>query len=223
MALFAVAAALVYLAYPPRVRTGVGRRCWAPLLCRSAASVVLFLLLVRPEIDIITRRPEAKTLLLLLDRSASMGIKESDGISRLRRAALAARDSERLLAGAPALQPRIIPFAAAPGAPLSGEDLLTATAAGDETDIGLALQAAAAIRPPVCRVVLLSDGNDTTGLDPVAAAMALAVPVDVVPVGEERAEAGERDVWLSEVDRRDNAPIGSVLPITAQVDAVGYA
>jgi Ca-activated chloride channel family protein len=88
----------------------------------------------------------------------------------------------------------------------------------DATDIGAALRQAAAMFPPDAnrRIVLISDGNETTG-DALAAARAIGrdIPVDVVPLNYEV----RREVIVEGLDAPARAAPDSVLTLTARLRA----
>lgn len=216
---------LSWYAYPPRVRQVSAGRWRFPLLLRILAGSALFLLLVRPELDIIRQRSDPTTLLVLLDRSSSMSIRDTDDTpNRLRAALLVLEDAERIMDRTTSVSTTILPFADSVSTPVSGEDILALEPVGFETNIAAALRSANGIRPPVRRIYLITDGNDTTGLDPIEAAAALSAPIDVIPVGRERSTgAPPRDIAIDSIDRSDSVPLGSVIPITVHISGTGYA
>ncbi len=220
-----LAGLLTARAYTRPVRELAGARWMLPAFFRGLGALLLLLLILRPELDIEKTVTDPHTMLLLLDRSASMSLRDQEGgPRRLRQGALVALDCERLVAGAPGLALRVVPFAEAPSPPVSGEDILGLEASGDESDICEALSQSANITPPLRRVMLLSDGNDTTGMDPVRFAGRLGVPVDTVAIGRDLRESDAfRDVFLEGLEHRDSAPVGSITQIVANVDATGFS
>jgi len=222
--LAALGGLLVVRAYTRPVRRLAGVRWMLPAWFRGLAAVGLVLLILRPELDIEKTRVDPRALLLLLDSSASMSLRDAeDAPSRLRQAALGALDCERCLAAVPSLQVRLVPFADAPRRPVSGEDILQLEPAGDESDLGSALALAAEMTPRVERVILITDGNDTTGLDPVKVAAGLGVPVDTVAVGcDLREDETYRDLAVQGLEHRDSTPVGSVTQVVANIEAIGF-
>ncbi len=221
-----VAIAAVAFSYSITTRRRAGARRWLlPLIFRALGVVALLLLLLKPELDIEKNRRERHTLLLLLDKSASMSLKDdSSGGDRLNLSRLLARDCEKILEDSDSANFSIIPFDENPCHPVSGEDILQLEASGDASDLSASFRAASGISPPVSRVILVTDGNDTTGVDPLLAATPLGVPVDTVAIGQDLREGKDyRDVFLEDPERRDRVPVGSVTQVVAHVGATGFA
>jgi len=144
---------------------------------RFLAVVVLAWLLAQPVLERL-RGVEAR-LVILLDRSRSMDLPvRSGGESRAAAATRAVETLRRAMRGRAAVE--VIPFASA-----LEPDSARITNRGS-TALGDALQqlAGAAAGQRATAVVVVSDGAVNAGADPVAAARALGLPVNVVPVGE---------------------------------------
>ncbi|MBN2713524.1 MAG: hypothetical protein JXR97_13975 [Planctomycetes bacterium] len=225
IAIAAITVMVIARAYPHRVRQLAGERWIIPATLRAVGTICLLLLVIQPELDITRNKTEEHSIVMLLDKSSSMAVKDSEnGPSRLKSAALAANDSEEVIKNIPGLSLQIIPFADTVSMPLSGDDLLTLTPSGDESDISAPLKKISSIRPPVTRIILLSDGNDTTGLDWQSQAISMKIPVDTVVVGTDINEKESyRDLMIESLDHRDSVPVGSVTPIVANIDASGFA
>jgi Mg-chelatase subunit ChlD len=160
----------------------------ASLLCRSAFVTLLVLVLA----GLTLRRPSADLFVLFaVDRSESIGEEASRAIDDFLGQALTYQGDARTA---------FLAFAAQPG--LVSADRVKGTAAPKEederlgTDIAAAIEVAAGAIPAghVPRVVLLTDGNQTTG-DAAAAALRAGVPLYTVPLPRR----GERDVQLAKV------------------------
>ncbi len=152
---------------------------------RSLALVLLALALGQPVIDRPNHQPWAA---LLVDHSASLG---PEG------AAHAQSFVEKACLEVAPQQLDVIPFAATPGIPATGQWANATDIDATGTDLAGALKATAASDRPFGpdRVFLLTDGNATTSGDVLAAAMALQAPVDTVPLAPRTGP----DVWLEEV------------------------
>lgn len=134
--------------------------------------------------------------------------------------------ADDLLAALPAPPPNchavILPFAAEPSEAVQAvppqSSVRTEQAVNDdqETDIEKAILAGAARIPSgrVPRLVLLSDGNQTTG-HAVSAAAAAGIPVDVLAIPPRRT----RDVLVSEIRAPDTVRQGAPFVIDAVIDA----
>ncbi len=211
-------------AYPRAVRALTGGRARIGLLLRLLALLCLVCLLLRPELRLARNTALTYRCLVLLDRSASMSVRDvRDGPTRLRQAVLALLDGERAVSRAESMALTIRPFAQHPGFPVSGEDLLDLTPARTHTWIAQSLRETSKEEPPA-RIVLVTDGNDTAGVDPLPVAEGLGIPVDTVAVGRpiEKDDAFV-DVAIAGLDHRDRAPVGSVTQIVAYIDADGVA
>ncbi len=219
----AAGALAVGWAYDRRVRRLAAGRWPYLAACRAGAVVCILLLLLRPELDLQLSRVEAQTLVLLWDCSASLGLADSPaGPSRHRQAAALLAEAERRLSRTPYLTAQIVPFAATCAPAISADDLPAVEPAGHETNLTAALQGALGA-PHLRRVVLLSDGNDTTGLDPLAAAAQLKLPLDAVVLGKPTGEKQALDVAVANVDAPPAARLGSVAQLAARIVATGAA
>jgi len=151
----------------------LARRALAAL--RIVAIVLLLALLAQPVLER-ARGAEAR-LVVLLDRSRSMDFAvRPGGESRAAAAAHATEALRRALRGRAGVE--VLPFGATLGAD-SGDAARAATALGD----ALGQLAASPAGQRATGVVVVSDGAVNAGADPVAAARALGLPVNVLPIG----------------------------------------
>src|SRR5262245_32704619 len=98
-------------------------------------------------------------------------------------------------------------------------DRLRSTPVQAATDVGGALRLAAALFPDAAqkRIVLISDGNDTTGAGQTEAALAAArgVRIETHVIGRSRGE----EVLVERVDAPTTARLGEELEVTAEVSS----
>lgn len=179
---------LAVLAY--RGATGIGRRQRALLIVLRASTLALVVVcLLRPMVLQPPADRHEGVVAVLVDVSRSMGIADADGITRLERAgSLLTRE---LL---PALAPRfrVESFAFGDRVAPAADTALVATA--DRTDLADAVRSTAErLRGAgLAAIIVLSDGNDTSGTDLAAAGAAAAVPVIAVGLGSR--DGADREV-----------------------------
>ncbi len=173
------------------------------------ASLVLALAGARLELP-----ADRLTTVFLADISDSVGAAGRETALARIREALAARpdgDQAAIIAfGSDALVERL------PGE-LDDLDAISSVATRSATDIGEAIRLASAIFPDAARrrIVLLSDGNDTTGRGRSEAAVAAlaGIPIDTWSIGETITD----EVMLLGLDAPATAHTGDELPIEARV------
>lgn len=170
---------LALLAY--RHAAGIGRRQRALLVAlRAAALALVVVCLLRPMVLQAPADRQEGVVAVLVDVSRSMGIADADGMTRLERAgALLSREL------VPALSPRfrVESFAFGDRVTPAADTALVATA--DRTDLADAVRSTAErLRGAgLAAIVVLTDGNDTSGTDLGAAGGAAGVPVVAVGLG----------------------------------------
>jgi len=200
------------------------RICLACL--RAGVLVLMAILLSGPQVVRTDERVEPDHVLMLVDRSASLGIADmtdAAGHPRTRDAALrdavaavpdAFVESEKRrfawygFGGEPrpiGATPSAWPRADAPATPL-------------RTAIDRVLDETAG--KPVSAIVLLTDGRSpqATGSDLVQRLQQRAVPVFVVPLGAEKAPL---DYAVAQAEAPDRAFVRDIVPVTVRVDRVG--
>jgi hypothetical protein len=183
---------------------------------RIGAFALLALLLINPVF--ISSREEIKRplVLVLLDRSRSMGIRDSEGRSRLDDALVHLERFRAALAGTKT-DIEVVPFAAAlASAPLRPDSAVEAD--GEGTDLWGALGAAQKRYRSrnVAAIVLLTDGRITRGM--VSSGGAVAEPVYAVGFGD---TVGGTDVSIDEVIVDRVAYRGTKVPVEAVIRASG--
>jgi hypothetical protein len=177
-----------------------------PLL-RALALAALIALLAQPVLE---RAIAGSTrLIVLLDRSRSMDLPvRPGGPPRSEDAVRAARELERAWHGRADV--RVLSFAAALASDSSRRLGRDVTALRDALD----QLAASADGQDANGVVVVSDGANNAGEDPVAAARRLALPVHAVLVGEARG----MDRMVTSVEASSDARVGRMTPVRVRVE-----
>ena len=176
----------------------------ATLTLRSAVLALLVLVMCSPAID---RRNHTPWAVLLVDRSDSIGGATAQARSFVDET-LAETGSDRLV---------VMPFAAQPGSPATGEWPESQLVDTTSTNIAAAFADAAQMPRPFGpeRVVLLSDGNVNSGEDILPAALALQAPVDVVSLTPKDVP----DAWVAAVSAPSEVRPGCTFTVRATIGA----
>jgi uncharacterized membrane protein len=227
LTLLAVAAAALLLtgAFYRRSGRHLPPARWRRLvLLRGLAIVLVVLLLFRPVLSFQRDIVQKRSVIFLVDASASMATTDdASGKSRFDLARARVLDWCGKLG--PDFDLHVLTFAdqaeplARPG------DLLRRQPTGQATSLHRALLAAArqAPRGTVAAVVLLSDGVHNAAGDPVATARKLGVVVHAVGVGNSlRGSPSYRDIQVTSLDCPEQLPVNNRARITAGIDAIGY-
>ncbi len=201
-----------YLTSPAPLSRGQRTLLW---ICRAGALVIVLLVLSRPVV-VLDRPVRGKPLVtVLVDRSASMGVRDAGGgQTRLARATEIARDlDERLDTAGDRYDVRVRSFSGG----LESETDLVGPLEIDSLGASSAGDAMATLlrEPDVARlagVVLLSDGATTRGRDVVSMAEEMPVPVFAVALGD---SVSPPDLQLLGVDVPPAAFVGE--PVVANV------
>ncbi len=149
---------------------------------RALAFLIVLFALAEPVLTLVMPEPGKPAIAVLVDRSASMGLPES-GVEGPRRADSAAeilREIERKLQAEFRLEK--IPFSDRPLADGGAEPR-------GNSGIGTAIEALAARQGgrPFGAALIISDGANTAGVDPVAASRGAGIPIFAVEVGTNQA------------------------------------
>jgi hypothetical protein len=170
---------------------------------RALALLALAWLLAQPVLER-ARAGRSAQVAVLLDRSRSMDLPGAGKGTRADEAASAVEAITGAWRGRARVQ--VLPFAAR----LGGDSLARgATAIGD----ALARLPLVPEGQELDGVVVVSDGVVNAGVDPVAAARALGVPVHTVAAGR----AGGVDRAVAEVEASTNARVGEPTPVRIRV------
>jgi hypothetical protein len=163
----------------PPVTAGWVTTLW---LLRSASVCLVLILLSQPVLSYLARRALHPLVVTLFDVSPSMEVEEG-GINRLDRVKRVWNLGLSDYLGSPARA-----FSSS-GYDVSPDTLDRLLVSGQATDLAVALQSAArTVADPrlLSSVVLLSDGRNNLGPDPVRAAAELGIPVHVLGLGSQQ-------------------------------------
>jgi uncharacterized membrane protein len=227
LALAALAAGAVIFFYR-RAAGAADRYSLAAMIALRVALVLLVLaVLFRPALRYETGKTERQALLVCLDRSRSMSISDAPGLpARFDRArgALAGR-SGALQELAADFDVRLWVFDGAPRKLAGEKDLRAETAGGEATNLSAALAGAAADLQGerLAGALLLTDGQDNSGQDPVPEIKKLGFPVYPAGAGTRLSENQDfRDIAVNSVETGRFAAVDNVCEVRAYLDAVGY-
>ena len=185
---------------------------------RIAAFILLGLLLINPVL--VSTRVETKKpiILVLLDYSKSMGIRDAAGKMRIEAAADALGRLRDALRGNPRVEIETIPFAGTLAAsPVPADTEIAAD--GEGTDVWGALEAAQRKyrSSNVAAIVLLTDGRITRGM--MTSGEDIMVPVYTIGFGDTLEGA---DIVVEEVIHDRIAYKGTTVAIEAVISAAGF-
>jgi uncharacterized membrane protein len=227
-AMLVVAAAsilLVVLAYRRTFRQLVPSRWWILVGLRVAAIVLVVLLLFRPVLSLETEELKRRSVIFLLDASASMGtVDDASGSSRFDQARSRVLDWSGKLGRD--FDVHVAAFAERARALDRPAALASLKPDGEATSLtkGLILASGLAPRRDIEAVLLLSDGLNNTSGDPVAAARRLGIVVHTIGVGNSlRAGPSYRDVRIEDLECPEQLSLDNKARITAHVGQVGLA
>ncbi len=159
------------------------------IVLRAAALSLVVLCLLRPMVLVPPPDRQDGVVAVLVDASRSMGLVDADGLTRIARAGtLLTRDITPALSA----RFRVEPFVFGDRLSPAGDAALAAT--GDRTDLADAVRALIERHrgQGLAAIVVLSDGNDTSGADLEAAGRTAGVPI--VAVGLGRTDGADREV-----------------------------
>ena len=186
---------------------------------RAVVLSLLVLLLFEPVFILTSTVTEKPIVALLADCSQSMALTDSQGSRQRQLTSLLASSTLNSLAQ----RSRLETFAFADDLAklnLTSTDSLSLT--GQGTDIGRALERLNSRFEPeeLSALILVSDGANNLGKDPLAVVKRIKVPVFTVGIGSPE---GQRDIRLSGVLSPSVAYSGDRLPVEVTLQSWGYA
>ncbi len=184
---------------------------------RSLALFLLFLVIGEPLLSLVTRTRENPTVMVLIDNSKSMGIRDGKGSrqenvnSVLRSSALGRLSNGEIQYAIVDSRTRV----------LSDFSTDSITFLGDGTDLVAAFQQAkeAAASRNIQSVVLISDGNSTTGSNPIYEAMELGIPVFTIGIGD---TSEQKDILIRKAITNAITYVGNRVPVQITLKSTGY-
>lgn len=221
----ALAIALVALFYWRAFRTLKPRQWQILLALRILAILSIVLLLFRPVLSYYKELSERRSVVFLVDTSASMGISDdSSGKPRIEQAReKVAEWTDRLQE---AFSLHVIEFSERSRLLPDAKQLPTLVAEGKATSISRALVAGAKVVPRsnIEAVFLVTDGVHNTARSPEEIAAKMGVPVHCIGVGASlRNDATYRDIQVVALNCPDTLLLNNKARITAAIEGVGLA
>lgn len=198
---------------------------WAILYgLRMFAVALVLLLLFRPVFSFQRESRERAAMVLLVDRSASMGI--ADDAAGATRFELAL---DRLPGWVKKLstefETHLLSFSDSATQVASLDELPKLKADGQATSLSRALSAAMQVKSSarLDGVFLISDGVHNSAGDPLAVAQRIGVPVYTIGVGNAlRDRSTSRDVRVVDIEVPPQMALQNLARVKAYVDAVGF-
>ncbi len=199
-------------------------RQWQVLFgLRVVAILLIVLLLFRPVMSYQNELIEKPALVVMLDRSASMGITDdSSGVSRFDQARGKLEQWCKKLKNQFRLS--LIAFAEQPEVLKGPENLRGLSANGKATSLVRAVQTAAQQYAPaeMLGMILMSDGIHNAAGNPLDVARKLHVPIHTVGVGASlRNNPSYRDIQVTGIDCPNRLMVNNLARITGSIDATG--
>ena len=191
---------------------------WTLIILRGAGLFLIFLLVGEPLLSLVYHRLEKPVVAVLIDQSRSMTIQDKTGDRRAN--LLRALDSpplqelqakSDLLYGVFDTKTRLLRSFAKDSLSFSGEG----------TDIGDALKQLKKLTSEknVQGVLLLTDGNATSGPSPLYEAEAMGIPVFTVGIGD---TSEPHDVLVRKVLANTITYVGNKVPVNVTLKSSGY-
>ena len=213
--LAAVLSVFVYRVTIPPIPTGI--RFFLAVL-RTLGLFFLFLLIAEPLVSLLRHTVEPPQTLVLVDNSRSMTITDQSGIRSEELRSVLASGAIRQLSDIGevrfALFDSRVQF-------LSSFSYDSLSLTGDGTNLSAALRQVKeeARKTNIRAVVILSDGNSTSGSSPVFDAEDLQIPLFTIGIGD---TTERRDVVLRSVQTNALTYAGTRVPVNATVRSAGY-
>ncbi len=226
-ALAALGAGLVVFFYRRAAGTADRASLAAMIGLRVVVILLVLVVLFRPSCSYELGQRERPVLLLLADRSKSMSISDAPGLpSRFDRARGALFGFGGALDGLDSdFEVRAWSFDSAAREMKEPGDLRAESPAGEATALAAALEGALAdvSGQRVAGAIVLTDGADNSGADPVARLKSLGLPVYPVAVGTRLSESGEfKDIAVTGAEAGRYAAVDNVCEVRAYVEATGF-
>lgn len=206
---------ITFLFYRFTLPPATPRKKFLLSLLRSVALCLLLLLLFEPILQRITTTEQEPTIAILLDNSISMTVKNSGGAPQ---EFIQKNFSEKVLRKIGTLQPKIFSFSNGAAEVRSVDSM---NFSGGETDIARAFSNIKEKISPenIQAVMLVSDGNVTSGFTPLYQAEELGIPVFTVGLGD---TMEQQDILVAKVLTNNVAYAETKLPIDVVVRNTGY-
>ncbi len=219
LGIFAVLAVLSYWIYTRTPRDVGGGKRFVMATLRALLFGLLLLLLLRPTLDLDIEKESRRTLVGLLDTSASFDIRDTGTASRLEQATETLTKSQLL----PRLKEDLdVSFYRFDKTLAEFDFEEEQSAGGQETALGNTLRQVLNRRrgEPLAGIFLTTDGISTTGESPLEAAAALreaGVPLYIYGIGS----TDIQDLAIESVDVASTTLVGDAVPATVRIRTRG--
>ncbi len=213
-----VSVALAVFAYRTTIPPVPPARRWMLTGLRAAALFLLFLLIGEPLATFIHRSDEPPAVLILLDNSQSMAIRDRSGDRRQELRSVLQSDAVRTLVSSGAVIARFDRTVR----PLTTASPDSLTLQGSLTDIAGAIRDTRPMGETknIRAIVLVTDGVVTEGADPVSEAEASGLPVFTVGIGD---SLEQKDLIVRSVLTNDITYVGNRVPVQVTLHSAGYS
>jgi uncharacterized membrane protein len=219
----AAVVAVVWILYRKTTTAAAGRLKIALIALRSAALVIIFLCLLQPMLTTSMPVPQQSDLAVIVDNSRSMTIRDMAGGRSRGEAAINYLFGENGLADRIRKDFHLQTFKIDSGSrPISGPQDLAFSAVRTSLAEGLQHVSQDLKGLPVSGVILITDGGDNSGEDPVGMARILAsydIPVYTVGLGQ---NVIAKDREIIQVTAARTVMEGSIFDVNATVRSRGY-
>lgn len=213
------AALLTFVAYRYTVPPVSGLLRFTLMLLRALGLVLLFLVLGEPLLSLVFHRTDKPVLAVMIDQSKSMTIRDKRG------------DRKEIVLGLLESQPLrdVLPHADLLYGVFDVKTRMLESIArdsiafkGEGTDIGGALRQlkASARERNLQGVLLMTDGNSTTGSSVLAEAEELGIPVSAVGIGDTTIP---QDLLLLRVVANTITYVGTKVPVNVTLKSSGFS
>ncbi len=215
---------LAYLSYREVYRTASRKVGLMLLTFRVLAFLLLVFSLFQPVVKFTERKNLQPYFALLLDSSKSMGIKDKKGApARIVKAEEALTRGDIIKRLQEKGRVRLFEFSSGISErKLQDLDNLK-QARGNNTDIAKSLKAAVTeLRgQPLSALILVSDGQDNGGEDPVKMAGSIHLPIYTVGVGEKKGKGG-KDIEVSHISFSKRVIVNNLTDVEVTIKSRGY-
>jgi len=186
---------------------------------RALGLFLVFLLIAEPLLSLIVRKTEDPIVAVLVDNTKSLTVRLSANQQRQKLAKLLESTPFKDLSGVSTVRLGLFSDRVRLLKSFSPDSL---TLDGDATDISAALKALKEeMRTENLRaVIIISDGNSTTGSNPLYEGEELGVPVFCIGIGD---TSDQRDILVRKVLTNEITYVGTRVPVNATVRSVGYS
>jgi len=189
------------------------------VVLRTFGLFLLFLLTAEPVISLFQRTLEPPEILVLVDNSRSMKLKDRMGNRETQVHALLKSGAFERLSEIGAV--RTVLFDAQPK-PLTSFHPDSVTLSGDQTDLAGILRYCRTeiLSGNIRSVVLISDGNATIGGSPLLEADTFPLPIFTLAIGD---SSEQRDLFVRKVLTNTVAYSGTRIPVNVHIVSSGFA